>query len=93
MTDQKITVLKYEDVTAFEFEAPATFYIVNALGDYIFIHTRDRAKAQSYVDGEYGKGKYPVKTAKMAQKSGEGEVTARGFNTRKGFMSHLKKTQ
>lgn len=92
MTEQKITVMTYEEVSVFGFEAPATFFIVNALGQYIFIHTRDRAKAQSYIDSEYGKGKYTVKTAKMAQKSGAGDVTARGYNTRKGFMPHLKKT-
>lgn len=91
-TEQKITVMTYEEVSVFGFEAPATFFIVNALGQYIFIHTRDRAKAQKYVDSEYGKGKYTVKTAKMAQKSGAGDVTARGYNTRKGFMPHLKKT-
>ena len=91
-TEQKITVMTYEEVSVFGFEAPATFFIVNALGQYIFIHTRDRAKAQSYIDSEYGKGKYTVKTAKMAQKSGAGDVTARGYNTRKGFMPHLKKT-
>lgn len=92
MTEQKITVMTYEEVSVFGFEAPATFFIVNALGQYVFIHTRDRAKAQSYIDSEYGKGKYTVKTAKMAQKSGAGDVTARGYNTRKGFMPHLKKT-
>lgn len=92
MTEQKITVMTYEEVSVFGFEAPATFFIVNALGQYIFIHTRDRAKAQSYIDSEYGKGKYTVKTAKMAQKSGAGDVTARGYNSRRGFAPHLKKT-
>lgn len=92
MTEQKITVMTYEEVSVFGFEAPATFFIVNALGQYIFIHTRDRAKAQSYIDSEYGKGKYTVKTAKMAQKSGAGDVTARGYNTRRGMAPHLKKT-
>lgn len=92
MSDVKITTLEFNDVSAFGFEAPATYFIVNALGQYVFIHTRDRAKAQAYVDGEYGKGKYTVKTAKMALKSGSGDVTARGHNSRRGFMPHLKKT-
>ena len=92
MSDVKVTILEFDVVSAFGFEAPATFFIVNALGQYVFIHTRDRAKAQAYVDGEYGKGKYTVKTEKMALKSGSGDVTARGHNTRKGFMPHLKKT-
>lgn len=92
MSNPKTTILDYDTVSAFGFEAPATYFIVNALGEYVFIHTRDRAKAQKYIDEEYGKGKYTVKTAKMAMKSGSGEVTARGYNTRKGFMSHLKKT-
>ena len=91
-TEQKITVMTYEEVSVFGFEAPATFFIVNALGQYIFIHTRDRAKAQKYVDSEYGKGKYTVKTAKMSMKSGKGEVTASGYNSRRGMMPHLRKT-
>lgn len=88
----KTTVLDFDAISAYGFEAPATFFIVNALGQYVFIHTRDRTKAQAYVDGEYGKGKYSVKTAKMSLKSGAGDVTARGHNSRKGFMPHLKKT-
>lgn len=92
MTEQKITILSYEQVSAFGFEAPATYFIVNAMGEYVFIHTRDRAKAQAWSDLEYGRGKYPVKTAKMAQKSGAGDVTARGYNSRRGMAPHLKKT-
>ena len=92
MVEQKITVLNYEQVSEFGFEAPATFFILNAMGEYIFIHTRDRAKAQAWVDSEYGRGKYTVNTAKMAQNGGSGDVTARGYNSRRGMAPHLKKT-
>lgn len=88
----KITVLDFDTVSAYGFEVPATFFIVNALGQYVFIHTRDRVKAQAYVDDEYGKGKYTVNTGKMALKSGSGDVTARGHNSRRGMAPHLKKT-
>lgn len=37
------------------------FYFVNSLNQYIFIRTRDRAKAQAFIDEEYGKGKYRVR--------------------------------
>lgn len=78
----KVTVLSFDEVTAIDFTPPATFFIVNALGDYIFVHTRDRAAAQAHIDEEYGKGKYAVKASKLQQS--KGALTCTGTATRKG---------
>ena len=82
MADVKITVVMFEQFSAYDFVPPATFFIRNALGEYIFIHTRERAKAQAWVDENYGKGRYTVNASKMQK--GKGEVTVRGVATRKG---------
>ena len=58
------------------FKAPAKFYIVDCLGQRVYIHIRDRAKCQEFVDSEYGKGKYKVRTD--ANEKGSGNITARG---------------
>lgn len=58
-------------------EAPSNFYILNALGQYVFAKTKSREKAQEAFDNEYGKGKYAVRTTDLAAKSGK-KVTARG---------------
>ena len=42
--------------------APSHFFIINALGEYVFFRTRLRAKAQEACDKEYGKGKYTIRT-------------------------------
>lgn len=78
----KVTVLSFDEVTAIDFTPPATFFIVNALGDYIFVHTRDRSAAQAYIDEEYGKGKYAVKASKLQQ--AKGDLSVRGTQTRRG---------
>lgn len=78
----KTTVISFEQFSAYDFVPPATFFIRNALGEYIFIHTRERAKAQAWVDENYGKGRYTVNASKMQK--GKGEVTVRGVATRRG---------
>lgn len=59
------------------------FFYVNCLGDYIFIRTRDRAKAQAYVDDECGKGKYRIRTY-VQEGAASGDATCRATATRKG---------
>lgn len=59
------------------------FFYVNCLGDYIFIRTRDRAKAQAYVDEECGKGKYKIRTY-VQDGAASGDATCRATATRKG---------
>jgi hypothetical protein len=78
----KTTNISFEQFSAYDFVPPATFFIRNALGEYIFIHTRERAKAQAWVDENYGKGRYTVNASKMQK--GKGEVTVRGVATRRG---------
>lgn len=87
MAEQKITTVVFEQFSDYEFIPPATFFIQNALGDYIFIHTSKREVAQSWVDEEYGKGRYTVKASKtQATKSKleSGGLSCTGTSSRKG---------
>lgn len=59
------------------------FFYVNCLGDYIFIKTRDRAKAQAFIDEECGKGKYKVRSY-VQDGAASSEATCRATATRKG---------
>lgn len=45
---------------------PAKFYVVNAMGDFVFIKARERKKAQEIVDIEFGKGHYTVRVVQKA---------------------------
>ncbi len=65
MSKQKITVIDFATFSSLEFVPPATFFIQNAMGDYVFIHTAKRQVAQDWVDSEYGKGRYTVKASKL----------------------------
>lgn len=59
------------------------FFYVNCLGDYVFIKTRDRAKAQAFIDEECGKGKYKVRTF-VQDGSEAGDASCRATETRRG---------
>ena len=82
MSDLKTTTVSFEQFSNYEFIPPATFFIKNALGDFVFIHTRDRKKAQEWIDENYGAGRYTVNASKMQK--GSGEVNVTGTQTRKG---------
>ena len=86
MSKQKITVISYTEFSRWDFIPPATFYIKNALGEYIFIHTAKRATAQEWVDNEYGKGRYSVNASRLqkGKELGEHSKPAFGTATRKG---------
>jgi len=86
MTAPRITTVTFEEFSNYEFIPPATFFIQNALGDYVFIHTSKRAVAQEWVDTEYGKGRYTVKASKLqkGKELGEHSKPAYGTATRKG---------
>lgn len=92
-TETKVTIVEaseidnYDEDGGFSFKHPAKFYFVNALGQYIYIHTRDMKVAVDYIKEHYD-GKYSVRTAK--QSSGKGEYTCTGSNTRKCFSPRLK---
>lgn len=83
---QKVTVVSYADFAKWEFIPPATFFIKDAMGDYIFIHTAQRAVAQEWVDKEYGKGRYSVNTSRLQKGKplGEDSKPAFGTATRRG---------
>lgn len=86
----KTTAVEFEDREMEGFKDPSKYYIVNAMGNYIYFHCKDRAAAQLAVDMEYGKGKYTVRSAKMEK--GSGDYTCTGTNTRRGFATQLRPT-
>lgn len=49
-----------------DFRDPASFYILNAMGEAVYFKTRNRIKAQEWADKLYGKGFYIVKKALRA---------------------------
>ena len=82
----KITVVDYATFTDYLFIPPATFYIQNAMGEYIFVHTSSRSVAQDYIDSVYSKGRYTIvasKLQKTVSRSESGELSCRGTATRK----------
>lgn len=86
LTAPKITTVSFEQFSNYEFIPPATFFIQNALGEYVFIHTSKRAVAQDWVNEEYGKGRYTVKASKLqkGKELGEHSKPAYGTATRRG---------
>ncbi len=82
MSEVKVTMVSYAEFSTYDFNPPATFFIKNAMGDYVFIHTRERSKAQAWVDENYGAGRYTVNSSKIQK--GKGDLTCRGTATRRG---------
>lgn len=83
---QKVTLVSYAEFAAWEFIPPATFFIKDAMGDYVFVHTAKRAVAQEWIDNEYGKGRYTVNTSRLQKGKplGEDSKPAFGTATRRG---------
>lgn len=80
----RTTTLTHEAFTEYEFEAPATFYFKNAMGEYIFLHTSRREVAQEWIDREVGKGRYSVVASKLQKsKPKAGGLSCRGTATRR----------
>jgi hypothetical protein len=63
----KTTTVTYEQFSQLEFKAPSTFYVRLADGNYLYVHSRSRDKAQSLIVNEYGVGHYTVKASKLTQ--------------------------
>lgn len=91
MTATKKTVktenITFEQFSAWDFMPPGTFYIRNALGDYLFLKTSDRKAAQDHVNAEFGKGRYTVVAAKIEagkSKLESGGYSCTGTTTRRG---------
>lgn len=84
---QRITKVSFAEFADIEFVPPATFFIQNAMGEYIFIHTSKRLLAQEWVDENYGKGRYTVKASKLQatkSKLESGGLSCTGTATRRG---------
>ncbi len=77
-----LTFTEYNQAKEEKLILPKFFY-VNCLGDYVFIKTRDRAKAQAFIDEECGAGKYRVRTY-VQDGAASGEATCRATSTRRG---------
>jgi len=60
----KITVVSFTEFEDMDFKAPSTFFIKNALNEYLFIHTSTRSVAQEWSDENYGAGHYKVIAAR-----------------------------
>lgn len=95
--EMKITVVQPDEVEywddelqEFVFNPRAKYYVIDSLGQYHFISTRDRLAAQRWSDEYFGKNKYVVRVAKEGK--GSGNYTVSGSNSRKGFSPQLKKT-
>lgn len=61
MVEITVEYVSEEERFADDFKPPSQFFIVNALGEGVYFHTRSRAKAQTQCDLTYGKGKYSVR--------------------------------
>lgn len=70
MKKMKITVVSPEQMQEEGFKNPSKFFIVDAMGNYVFMSTRDRAEAIAYVKEEYG-GKYNVRTSSDSKSSSD----------------------
>lgn len=89
----KVTVVDYRTFTDIDFIPPSTFFIMDSLQNYHFVHTSDRKVAQDWVDAEFGKGKYTIKASKEQKtksKLESGEYSASGSTTRKCTNPRLK---
>lgn len=69
----------------FVFNVLSTFYFVNALGQFIWLHTRSRQEALNYIKENYD-GKYALRTARQSKSSGN--LTCTGVGTRKGQKAY-----
>jgi len=57
--------VNYNEATSLDFKPPCTFYIKDAMDDFVFIKSRNRKVAQELINNEYGRGKYTVSSSKL----------------------------
>lgn len=81
MSKVRVTEVSYEQFTDIEFKPPSSFFIKNALGEYVYFHTRSRDVAQEECDKIYGKGHYRIGASKLSKP--KGDLTVTGTATRK----------
>ena len=70
-------------------------YIVDAMGNLVYFHCRDRSEAQKAVDEEYGKGKYKIRIASTEKGGGTNTVKCSVSNkSRSGqYMEQIRSNQ
>lgn len=57
----RTTEVSYDEFASPEFKSPSRWYIKSVF-NYVFIHVRTREQAQEYVDNQYGKNFYLVRS-------------------------------
>lgn len=57
----RTTEITYDEFASPEFKNPSRYYIKSVF-NYVFIHVKTRELAQQYVDNEYGKSFYIVRS-------------------------------
>lgn len=77
---ETINIDSYVDMDDPEFNAPSNYYIINSLGDRVFIITRSRVKATQHITDNYGKGFFKLRTMKIEKTSKP--LSVRGTATR-----------
>lgn len=83
----KTVPVSFTEFTDPDFIPYGSYYIRNAMGEYLFIKTSDRKAAQEHVDEYYGKGRYtviPSKTEKLKSRLESGGLSCTGTATRRG---------
>lgn len=75
-----MVVVEFEEFSDFDFVAPSSLYIRNAMGQYVYVKTKDRVKAQAQIDKVYGAGRYPLIGTKT--RVATGPLTCTGTATR-----------
>lgn len=84
MTKQKeirTTEVSYDDYASPEFKNPARYYIKSVF-NYVFIHVKTRELAQQWVDENYGRNFYLVRSYGLEKTKNtrleSGTITAKG---------------
>lgn len=64
-TKVKTTIVTIDEAEYDGFRAPSNYYIVNCMGDLVFISAKKRDVAQKVANEEYGEGKYTIRSWKV----------------------------
>lgn len=87
MSEIKRTVVTFEEMEDIDFVVPATFFIRNAMGEFVYYHTSSREKAQKEIDKDWGVGRYTAMASKLQKtksKLESGGLSCTGTQTRRG---------
>lgn len=62
---EDILVVSYEEMNSEDFKHPYSYYVEDAMQNYVFVKTRSRSKAKEVIDDMYGVNRYSLRTTKM----------------------------